>query len=128
VSRAPAKAPTKPPVKPAARTLTRTERMAREKLFRHLWEDREDALSEALRESVPEAWHTIELDVDVVEDKVKVTLYLDASVAKFYRAMGNGYQARINRILGTWAQMKIGGFVESDRVYRERMRQVMGME
>ncbi|WP_348540471.1 BrnA antitoxin family protein [Shimia sp. R9_3] len=41
------------------------------------------------------------------ERKEKVTLYLDKSVARFYRAMGKGYQARINRLLATWAQMKI---------------------
>ena len=36
------------------------------------------------------------------------------SVAKFYRAMGEGYQARINRLLRTWAQMKIAGEVQLD--------------
>jgi len=110
------------------RALTKTERIAREKLFRHLWEDRQESLSEEMRERVPDAWHTLEMDLDVEEEKVKVTLYLDTSVAKFYRAMGKGYQGRINRILGTWAQMKIGGFMESERVFRERMRSVMGLE
>ncbi|SMY05903.1 BrnA antitoxin family protein [Flavimaricola marinus] len=110
------------------KSLTKTERIARERLFRHLWEDRKDSLSEELRERVPDAWHTLERDLDVEEEKVKVTLYLDTSVAKFYRAMGKGYQPRINRILATWAQLKIGGFLESDRKFRERMRSVMGKE
>ena len=60
-----------------------------------------------LCELIPDAWDTLERDVDVTERKVKVTLLLDESVAKFFRAQGQGYQARINRVLGTFAQMKI---------------------
>ena len=56
---------------------------------------------------IPQAWDTLERDVDVVEKKVRVTLLLDESVAKFYRGMGTGYQARINRVLATFAQMRI---------------------
>ncbi len=41
------------------------------------------------------------------EKKVQVTIRLDESVAKFYRAMGRGYQGRINRVLATYAQMRI---------------------
>lgn len=62
-----------------------------------------------LQEIVPEAWDTLEQDVDVVEAKTKITLRLDDSVAKFYKAMGPGYQARINRVLATFAQMRIAG-------------------
>ena len=50
-----------------------------------------------------------------ITPKTKITLRLDESVAKFFRAMGPGYQARINRILGTWAQLKIGEALEWDR-------------
>ena len=60
-----------------------------------------------LCEQIPDAWDTLERDVDVTEKRVKVTLLLDESVAKFFRAQGQGYQARINRVLGTFAQMKI---------------------
>lgn len=62
-----------------------------------------------LQEVVPEAWDTLEHDVDVMEDRIKITLRLDASVVKFYRAMGPGYQSRINRVLATFAQMRIAG-------------------
>lgn len=64
-------------------------------------------LLEETRRQVPDAWHMIEMDVDVEEPKEKVTLYLDRSVAQLFRGMGRGYQGRINRILATWAQMKI---------------------
>lgn len=71
-------------------------------------------LSSAVREAVPEAWHRLEQDLPVEERKVKVTLYLDQSVARFYKAMGKGYQARINRLLATWAQMKIAEELQVD--------------
>lgn len=44
-----------------------------------------------------------------------VTLRLGESVVKFFRAMGPGYQARINRVLNSYAQMKIAGFLEIER-------------
>ena len=60
-----------------------------------------------IRAHCPDAWRTLEEDVDVRERKTHVTLRLDESVAAFYRAMGPGYQARINRVLKTYAQMRI---------------------
>ncbi len=93
---------------PARRAGSRAERLARERLLRNLraLED-ESTLDHAVRDLIPEAWATLEEDLDVEERKVRVTLMLDESVAKFFRAMGKGYQARINRILATYAQMKI---------------------
>lgn len=93
------------------RIMPKAERIARERIVRFLYEESQlddDILPVALRDRVPDAWHTLEHDLDVEEPKVKVTLRLDASVAKFYRGMGTGYQARISRILALWAHMKIG--------------------
>ncbi len=104
-----------------SRPRTKSQRLAREKLARKsLVLNSESWLTTALREDVPDAWHTLELDVDVQEPKEKVTLYLDRSVAKFYRAMGNGYHGRINRLLATWAQMKIAEEVRLDRALETR--------
>lgn len=90
------------------RAKTQAQLTARTRLARNLLVlNSENWLSAALRDDVPDAWHTLELDLEVEEPKEKVTLYLDQSVAKFYRAMGKGYHARINRLLATWAQMKI---------------------
>jgi len=108
--------------------MTRTEAMARERLYRHLWEARGDTLSLALREEAPDAWHTLEADLEVLEPKVKVSLYLDASVAKAYRAMGRGYQARMNRILGTWLQMKIAGLLEREAAIERQIALALGGE
>ena len=47
---------------------------------------------------------------------MRVTLMLDESVAKGFRSMGRGYQARINRILQTWLQLQILGHFDWDKV------------
>ena len=71
---------------------TKSERIAQDKLRRYLYEAHlEDPLDSQLRREVPDAWHTLEQDLDVTEKKVKLTLMLDASVAKVFRAMGRGY-------------------------------------
>ena len=110
------------------RKLTKSERIARGKLFRYLWEAREDVLDHVLEEEVPEAWHTLEVDLDVEEPKVKLTLYLDQSVAKFFQAMGKGYHARINRVLGTWAQLKIAGMLREREEIDRRFGAIMARD
>jgi len=84
----------------------------------------EDALDYQVQALVPEAWDTLEQDIDVEEKKAKVTLLLDDSVAKFYRAMGKGYQARINRILATFAQMRIAQVRKLDEMFAEEMAKI----
>lgn len=50
-------------------------------------------------EMIPGAWHSIEERVPVRPRKTKITAAFDAEVVKFYRAMGLGYQARMNQVL-----------------------------
>lgn len=87
----------------------KTKRLAearlRQLLFHGAHDD--DSFLETARRQIPDAWHTLEMDLDVAESKEKMTLYLDRSVARMLRAMGRGYQERVNRILATWVQMKI---------------------
>ena len=101
-------------------TRPKTQRIAKERLGRYLQQARlDDDLNEGIREIVPQAWHRLEHDIDVTEPKVKITLRVDRSVAKFYRAWGNGYQARINRILATYAQAKIAEFLKMEKEFYE---------
>lgn len=101
---------------PADRPYTKTQRIALDRLGKRSNELRNTPLwVYDLRKDVPSAWATLEQDIDVEEPKVKITLRLDASVAKFFRAMGSGYQARINRVLATYAQLKIAEVLENDR-------------
>lgn len=80
----------------------------------------DDLMSERIRREVPEAWHTLEADLDVEEPKEKVTLYLDRSVARVFRAMGKGWQGRVNRLLACWVHLQAAGLLERDRMMRER--------
>lgn len=89
--------------------MTRTARLARARLSRRLEGFGDDAaLWRKVQERVPAAWATLEEDIDTEEPKVKITLRLDASVAQVFRAMGKGYQNRMNHVLATYAQMQIG--------------------
>ncbi|MBD3665888.1 BrnA antitoxin family protein [Sulfitobacter aestuariivivens] len=110
--------------------VTKTQRIARERLIYHLWlaEIDYDLDDQALRAEVPDAWHTIEADLDCHEPKVKVSLYLDRSVARVFRAMGQGYQARINRILATWLQHRAAGLQERERKLVDRLANGFGRE
>ena len=110
-------------------TMTKSEKLARQRLIYHLWRaDADDLPLARLREEVPEAWHMIEADIDCYEPKVKVSLYLDQSVAKMFRAMGKGYQLRINRILNTWLALKMAGLMEEDTALANRRGRVLAEE
>ena len=79
-----------------------------------------DVIERVIREEVPDEWHLLELDYDVTEKKEKVTLYLDRSVARCFKAMGKGYQERINALLRAWMQMKISEFMYTEEKLLER--------
>ena len=107
--------------------MTKTERIAREGLMKNLIHlNRDGWISSMIEDDIPEAWHTLEADLDVEEKKEKVTLYLDRSVARVFRAMGTGYQARINRLLATWVQMKIAQELKLDAFLDKRMAAAVG--
>ena len=99
---------------------TKTERLAIERLGRALFHLDETSISDyALKDQIPGVWTTLEHDIDVEEPRVKVTLLLDESVAKFFRTMGKGYQRRMNRVLATYAQMQISNVMENYRRMQE---------
>ncbi len=107
------------------RTGTKTRRMAEARFHQLLYyasHENNDFLEEAKRE-VPEAWLTLELDMETAAPKKKVSLYLDEAVVKMYRAMGPGYQGRINRILETWMQMKIAEKAVFQKEIMERVEE-----
>jgi len=106
--------------------MTKGERIAREKFLRHVWMAEQDNPDWGrVERQVPEAWHMIAHDLDVFEKKEKLTLYLDGSVAKLFRAMGPGYQARINRILATWAHAEMAGLLQFRETFRKRMGEMV---
>ena len=110
--------------------ISKSEKLARWRLVYHLWLASEDSVPMfEVREEVPDAWHMIEADIDCHAPKQKVTLYLDARVAKAFKAMGQGYQARINRILATYLEMKAGYLLEAEAIMlKDRQKAILAAE
>ena len=88
---------------------TKQDRIAHERYMYHSWLLNQDGMDVAsfFEHEIPAVWHTILHDWDVDEPSEKITLYLDKSVARGFKAMGRGYHKRINRILQSWLQLKI---------------------
>lgn len=111
------------------RPMPKSERLARRRLIYHLWLASEDRLPwDEIRAEVPDAWHMIEADIDCHSPKQKITLYLDQSVVRMFKAMGQGYQARINRILDTWLQLKIAAHLDLEAALARRQSEVLAQE
>lgn len=62
---------------------------------------------------MPPEWWRIEKDVPVRPRKTRITATFDADVAKFYRALGHGYQARMNAVLRTYMLAVISREIET---------------
>ncbi len=48
---------------------------------------------------IPDAWREIARDRALPKRKTPVTLRVDEDVAKWFRALGQGYQTRMNQVL-----------------------------
>lgn len=48
---------------------------------------------------IPPGWHRVEAEVPVRPRKLRVTAAYDEDLVKWFRAMGVGYQARMNAVL-----------------------------
>lgn len=62
---------------------------------------------------LPPEWDEIWKDKDRRDAKlVPVTIRLDADVVKFFKALGPGYQPRINRVLRSFMHYRLAGIVD----------------
>ncbi len=63
--------------------------------------------------ALPGDWHHIWEDRDRRDVKrTRVTARLDADVVKFFKAMGPGYQHRMNRVLRAFMHMRLAKLIE----------------
>ena len=53
-------------------------------------------------DNMPLEWASVEQLAPVRPRKVRIHAAFDADVAKFFRALGHGYQARMNMVLRTY--------------------------
>lgn len=104
----------------------KTRRLAEARFYQLLFIsnmlDSDTVFLDVARKEIPDAWHTLEMDVEVEAPKEKVTLYLDRAVIAIFRKMGKGYQARINRILETWLQMRMADKAQFQRRVMARVQ------
>ena len=66
---------------------------------------------------IPEAWHTLEQDVPVRPRKTKITADFHAETVTWFRAMGLGYQARMNAVLRTFMLAVKSRYIERPTDY-----------
>ena len=72
------------------------------------------------RSLIPPGWHAVESRAPVKPPKTKLSLSLDADMVKWFRALGRGYQPRMNAILRAYMHAVISKEVEQkgDRDWR----------
>ena len=108
--------------------MSRTERIARQNFSRDWYVlEQMDLDLESMRAKLPEDWHLVEHDLDLSEPKQKVTLYLDRSVARTFKAMGKGHQGVMNRVLRSWMQAKAAQMLELEGRLKRRQDRVMSL-
>ena len=72
---------------------------------------------------LPEAWDEIwRLREYRDPARQRVTIRLDADVVRFFRAMGEGYQTRMNRVLRAFMHMRLAQMVEGPETAPEAIR------
>ncbi|SER73690.1 BrnA antitoxin of type II toxin-antitoxin system [Tranquillimonas rosea] len=93
------------------RRMTKAERREAGLFFDALQMIEYDLFSHAqARSVVPKEWHQIAADPS--QQKQRITLRLDADIVTYFRAMGSGYQARINRVLSAWMHGRLARMIE----------------
>ncbi|MGB8623272.1 MAG: BrnA antitoxin family protein [Paracoccaceae bacterium] len=65
----------------------------------------------ALQGRIPGTWHEIARDRGAGR-KTRITLRVEAEVVRFFKSMGEGYQAKMNDVLAAWMHGRLAGFIE----------------
>ncbi len=60
---------------------------------------------------VPREWHEIAKS-KARQEKVRLTLRVEADVVRFFRRMGPGYQQRMNDVLAAWMHGRLAAILE----------------
>lgn len=102
---------TAPP--PDPRTQSKRERLDRAYFMDAMAQTEYDLLHHAhVNGQIPQEWHEIAHDPDARNaPTVKITLRVDANVVRFFKAMGHGYQHRMNRVLKAFVHGRLSRMV-----------------
>ncbi len=93
------------------KNLTKTEANLARSLVKNLHELQVGLKQDWLRSSMPDGGEALE---DVEPKKTRVTLNLDADIVKRFRALGPGYQRRINQILRIYTDAAASGKIRTE--------------
>ena len=97
---------------PAARQPTKTERIHHSHMIDLMRQVEWDLATQTRAGTqIPDDWHLIG-NTRYPDRKVRITLRVEESVVKFFRAMGQGYQTRMNDVLASFVHARLARFVE----------------
>lgn len=60
---------------------------------------------------IPGRWHQIARERSPGR-KMRITLRVEADVVRFFKSLGEGYQARMNDVLAAWVDGRLAGFID----------------
>ena len=63
-----------------------------------------------LEQGLPDAWHQVATQPS--DEKCKVTIRLDRDVVTFFKAMGPGYQTKMNLLLRAWMHGRLAKVIK----------------
>ena len=97
--------------------LDRKRSKTEERSFARMLDDLESQeiefeLFKRTRSLVPPGWHSVESRAPVKPKKTKLTVTLDADMVAWFRALGRGYQPRMNAVLRAYMRSVIAKEVE----------------
>jgi uncharacterized protein (DUF4415 family) len=97
--------------------LDRKRSKTEERSFARMLADLEDQEADferfkLTRRLVPPGWHSVERRTEIKPKKTKLTVTLDADMVKWFRALGRGYQPRMNAVLRAYMHAVISKEVE----------------
>ena len=83
--------------------------------------DQDRMIDRLTQDTIPPEWHTLTWDIETRPKKQKITLYIDQPVAKFFKSMGTGYQARINHLLATYMKLQCQHVLDLEKYINQRV-------
>lgn len=72
---------------------------------------------ELKQKHIPRDWHDMDKLAPVSGKKTKLTITLDADLTRWLRALGRGYQGRVNAILRSYMLAVVSKEIETARDY-----------
>jgi uncharacterized protein (DUF4415 family) len=99
----------------AERKRTKNEEKSYADLLRELTELEDDWNETKLKKRMlPAEWRRLEATAPCRPRKTRITAAFDAGVVRWYRALGHGYQARMNAVLRAYMLAVMAKEIETD--------------